>query len=104
MTLTSLLPVIAASLFLLFALYVAAKGGAPMKNIWLLPAALSLLFLLFSVQQLLLRVCSASGLNTPAICGETRSGLICCWRWVLGGSSWFRKQRRSVCVRCPGSS
>ena len=50
MTLTSLLPVIAASLFLLFALYVAAKGGAPMKNIWLLPAALSLLFLLFSVQ------------------------------------------------------
>lgn len=50
MTTTSLLPVIAASLFLLFALYVAAKDGTPLKNIWLLPTALSLLFLLFSVQ------------------------------------------------------
>jgi hypothetical protein len=50
MTVTSLLPVIAASLFLLFALYVAGKKDARMKKTWLLPAALSLLFMLFSLQ------------------------------------------------------
>jgi TRAP-type uncharacterized transport system fused permease subunit len=50
MTLTSLVPAIAAILFILFALYVAFNDNALyMQKIWRLPAAISLLFLLFSL-------------------------------------------------------
>lgn len=47
---TSLVPAIAGALFILFGLYVAFKDDAHMKKIWLLPTALSVLFLLFSLQ------------------------------------------------------
>jgi hypothetical protein len=48
----SLLPTIAVALFLLFCVYilVISKDDRHMKNSWLFPATLSLLFLLFSVQ------------------------------------------------------
>ncbi|PZV16955.1 MAG: hypothetical protein DCF20_07340 [Pseudanabaena sp.] len=44
----SLSPMIAATFFLLFTVYILAKDGQPMKNSWLFPATLSLLFFLFS--------------------------------------------------------
>jgi hypothetical protein len=46
----SLLPPIAGGLFVLFGLYIAAKEDGHMPKIWLLPTAISLLFLLFSIQ------------------------------------------------------
>lgn len=49
MSMTSLVPAIAAILFILFALYIAFKDNASYMKIWLLPAAISLLFLLFSL-------------------------------------------------------
>ncbi|NES86263.1 MAG: DUF2834 domain-containing protein [Moorea sp. SIO2B7] len=50
MKLISLTPAIALTLFILFMLYIPFKNDAYKKKIWLFPAALSLLFLLFSVQ------------------------------------------------------
>jgi hypothetical protein len=50
---TSLLPAISGWLFILFGLSVVTKGDRHMKQIWLLPAALSLLFLLFSIQAIM---------------------------------------------------
>lgn len=50
---TSLLPAIAGGLFILFGLSVATKDDGPMKQIWLLPMVLSLLFLLFSVHAIM---------------------------------------------------
>jgi hypothetical protein len=50
MTTTSLLAAIAGALFLLFGLYTATRGDTAIKNVWLFPAALSLLFLLFSLE------------------------------------------------------
>ncbi len=50
MTVTSLLPAIAGALLVLFALYVTFKEDTQMKQIWLLPATLSLLFALLSLQ------------------------------------------------------
>jgi hypothetical protein len=50
---TSWLPAIAGGLFILFGLSVAAKDDGNMSKIWLLPAALSLLFLLFSMQTIM---------------------------------------------------
>ena len=49
MTVTSLLPLIAAVLFLIFALSLALGDGSPMKHIWLFPAALSFVFFVFSL-------------------------------------------------------
>jgi hypothetical protein len=50
---TSLLPAIAGGLFILFGLYVATQDDRDMPKIWLFPAALSLLFLLFSLQTIM---------------------------------------------------
>ncbi len=50
---TSLLPAIAGGLFVLFGLYVALKEDRHIPKIWLIPAALSLLFLLFSIQTIM---------------------------------------------------
>lgn len=50
---TSSLPAIAGGLFILFGLSVATKDDGPMKQIWLLPMVLSLLFLLFSVHAIM---------------------------------------------------
>lgn len=50
---TSLLPAIAGGLFILFGLSVATKDDRPIKQIWLLPTALSLLFLLFSIHAIM---------------------------------------------------
>jgi hypothetical protein len=50
MQLTSLAPAGAAALFLLVTARILYGDGTPLKNGWLLPAALSLAFLLFSVQ------------------------------------------------------
>lgn len=51
MQLTSLLPLLAAALFVLFAARLLVIDGANVsKNSWLFPAALSLAFLLFSLQ------------------------------------------------------
>ena len=49
----SLLPTIAAAFFLLFSLFILSKDGQQMKNSWLFPATLSLLFLLFSLKAIL---------------------------------------------------
>lgn len=46
----SLLPTIAAVLFLLFTIYIPAKDERRMNNSWIFPATLSLLFLLFSLK------------------------------------------------------
>jgi hypothetical protein len=46
----SLLPKIAAAFFLTFSIYILSKDGQQMKNSWLFPAMLSLLFLLFSLR------------------------------------------------------
>jgi TRAP-type uncharacterized transport system fused permease subunit len=46
----SQLPVIAAGLFLLFTIYIPARDDRHLKNSWILPATLSLLFLLFSLK------------------------------------------------------
>ena len=46
----SLLPAIAAVLFLLFTIYIPAKDERRMNNSWIFPATLSLLFLLFSLK------------------------------------------------------
>ena len=48
MTLTTLLPLLAGALFIAFTLYRLNAAGASTKNAWLLPAGLSLAFLLFS--------------------------------------------------------
>ncbi|MGL5077892.1 MAG: hypothetical protein ACRDBG_18980 [Waterburya sp.] len=50
MTVTSLLPAIAGALLVLFTLYVTFKEDTQIKQIWLLPATLSLLFALLSLQ------------------------------------------------------
>ena len=50
MKLTSLLPVLAAALFLLFSVSVAHRDDVRTRNAWLFPAALSLAFLLFSAE------------------------------------------------------
>jgi hypothetical protein len=50
---TSLLPAIAGGLAILFGLAVVVKDDRRIQRIWLLPAALSLLFLLFSVQAII---------------------------------------------------
>jgi hypothetical protein len=49
----SLLPAIAGGLFVLFGLYVTTQSNRHMPKIWLIPAALSLLFLLFSIQAIM---------------------------------------------------
>jgi hypothetical protein len=49
----SLLPAIAGGLSILFGLAVVVKGDRHIQKIWLLPAALSLLFLLFSIQAIM---------------------------------------------------
>ncbi len=49
----SLLPAIAGGLFIIFGLYVATKDDRKMPRIWLFPAALSLLFLLFSLHTIM---------------------------------------------------
>jgi hypothetical protein len=46
----SLLPTIAVAFFLMFSVSILAKDRQQMKNSWLFPATLSLLFLLFSVK------------------------------------------------------
>jgi len=46
----SLSPIIAVILFVLFSAFIPAKDGEPRKNIWLFPAALSFLFLIFSLE------------------------------------------------------
>ncbi|PZO44131.1 MAG: hypothetical protein DCF19_02695 [Pseudanabaena frigida] len=46
----SLLPAIAAAFFLMFSIYILAKDARPVKNGWIFPAALSILFLLFSLK------------------------------------------------------
>ena len=48
-TLTSLLPIVAMVGLLLFGVYTFSRDGRRVKNSWLFPAGLSLLFLLFSV-------------------------------------------------------
>jgi len=48
MTETSLLPILAAILFVLFAVFAAIREDAAGKNIWVLPALLSAMFLAFS--------------------------------------------------------
>jgi hypothetical protein len=50
---TSLLPAIAGGLSILFGVAVVVKGDRHIQKIWLLPAALSLLFLLFSLQAIM---------------------------------------------------
>ncbi len=50
---TSMLPAIAGGLFILFGVAVAAKDDRHIPKMWLLPAALSLLFLLFSIQAIM---------------------------------------------------
>jgi len=50
---TSILPVIAAVLFLTFALYIAFGDNLPITRIWLVPATLSFLFLVFSLYAVL---------------------------------------------------
>ena len=50
MTLTSLLPAIAAAFFLLFLVSVLYSDGVNWKSSWLFPAVLSFAFLLFSLQ------------------------------------------------------
>jgi hypothetical protein len=71
----SLLPTIAAAFFLLFSVYILSKDGQPIKNSWLFPATLSLLFLLFSLE---------------AIVSE---GLLGFWvehtRYLWGNQIWF---------------
>ena len=49
MTITWLVPTIAAALFLLFGVYLVTRDEARSKDTWMLPAALSFLFLLFSL-------------------------------------------------------
>jgi hypothetical protein len=49
----SLLPAIAGGLAILFGLAVVVKDDRRIQKIWLLPAALSLLFLLFSIQAIM---------------------------------------------------
>ncbi|GAB4431778.1 MAG: hypothetical protein Kow0031_13000 [Anaerolineae bacterium] len=49
MTITSILPLIAAILFLFFLVYRASVPDSPEKRSWLLPAALSALFFGFSL-------------------------------------------------------
>jgi hypothetical protein len=49
----SLLPTIAGGLFILFGLSVAAKDDRRIQKIWLLPAVLSLSFLIFSIQTIM---------------------------------------------------
>jgi hypothetical protein len=46
----SLLPTIAATFFLMFSIYILVKDERPVKNSWIFPAALSILFLLFSLK------------------------------------------------------
>lgn len=46
----SLLPAIAAALFLMFSAYILTKDERHVKNSWIFPAALSILFLLFSLE------------------------------------------------------
>jgi TRAP-type uncharacterized transport system fused permease subunit len=46
----SILPAIAAGLFLIFTIYIPAKDERRMSNSWVFPATLSLLFLLFSLK------------------------------------------------------
>jgi hypothetical protein len=50
---TSLLPTIAGGLFMLFGLAVVVKADRHIHKIWLFPAALSLLFLLCSIQAIM---------------------------------------------------
>ncbi len=50
MTITSLIPVVAAALFLSFSVYVVAGSDLRIKNGWLFPAAASVVFLLFSLE------------------------------------------------------
>jgi hypothetical protein len=50
---TSVLPAIAGGLFILFGLYAVGQGDRSMPKIWPLPAVLSLLFLLFSIQAIM---------------------------------------------------
>jgi TRAP-type uncharacterized transport system fused permease subunit len=52
-TSASLLPAIAGGLFVLFGVAVAAKDNRQMKQIWLFPMVLSLLFLLFSIHTIM---------------------------------------------------
>jgi len=53
MTLTSLLPAIAAVVFVLFLVSVLYSDGVSRKSSWLFPAALSFAFLLFSLQAII---------------------------------------------------
>ena len=46
----SLLPTIAAAFFLIFSIYILVKDEQSVKNSWIFPAALSILFLLFSLK------------------------------------------------------
>jgi hypothetical protein len=46
----SLLPAIAVAFFLLFCIFIAIKDERHLKDIWIFPATLSLLFLLFSLK------------------------------------------------------
>jgi hypothetical protein len=50
MLFTSLSPIIAATAFLLFALYISFKGEAKIKGAWIFPTVLSLLFFVFSLE------------------------------------------------------
>jgi hypothetical protein len=52
-TSASVLPAIAGGLFVLFGVAVAAKDDRQMKQIWLFPMVLSLLFLLFSIHTIM---------------------------------------------------
>jgi hypothetical protein len=52
-TSASVLPAIAGGLFILFGLTTAAKDNGYMKQIWLFPMVLSLLFLLFSIHTIM---------------------------------------------------
>lgn len=47
---TSLMPIFAAVIFVMFALYTLYRDQIKLKGSWLFPAALSLIFLLFSLQ------------------------------------------------------
>jgi hypothetical protein len=65
----SLLPAIAAVLFLLFTIYIPAKDERSKSNSWIFPATLSLLFLLFSLTAI-----ASEGLVRPSLRN---------WYWVV---------------------
>ena len=102
MQLTSLAPAGAAALFLLVTARILYSDGTPVKNGWLLPAAVSLAFLLFSVQTVMAE--GALGFWT-----EHTSDLWGNQIWfdllLAVGIAWFLVvplAKPRVCALCPG--